>query len=72
MQNSGVSLWDEIIDIESEEFARLTACTFLSEGIRVYYIKDLVHTPMVVSPGLRQVACWDLDCREPFLAVCHN
>lgn len=32
----------------SDEFARLTACIFLSEGIKVHYFKKLVHTPLVV------------------------
>ncbi|EGF78536.1 hypothetical protein BATDEDRAFT_35697 [Batrachochytrium dendrobatidis JAM81] len=31
----------------SDAFARLTAAVFASKGIKVYYYRDLVHTPMV-------------------------
>jgi phosphoglucomutase len=33
----------------SEDFARLTAAAFLQRGIKVWYYKELVHTPLVVS-----------------------
>ncbi|KAI9010316.1 hypothetical protein CLU79DRAFT_773822 [Phycomyces nitens] len=31
----------------SEDFARLTAAAFLTRGFKVWYYKDLVHTPLV-------------------------
>ncbi|KAI9206097.1 uncharacterized protein BJ171DRAFT_422329 [Polychytrium aggregatum] len=31
----------------SDSFARLTAAVFLSQGVKVYYYPDLVHTPLV-------------------------
>ncbi|KAH6565777.1 hypothetical protein BASA50_003368 [Batrachochytrium salamandrivorans] len=31
----------------SDAFARVTAAVFASKGVKVYYYKDLVHTPMV-------------------------
>lgn len=33
----------------SEDFARLTAAAFLERGIKVWYYKELVHTPLVVK-----------------------
>ncbi|KAJ3271811.1 Phosphoglucomutase-3 [Terramyces sp. JEL0728] len=31
----------------SDSFAKLTAAVFLSKGVKVYYLKGLVHTPLV-------------------------
>ena len=31
----------------SDEFAKLTAAAFISRNVKVFYYKDLVHTPMV-------------------------
>jgi phosphomannomutase len=33
----------------SDSFARLTAAAFLQRGFKVWYYRDLVHTPLVVS-----------------------
>lgn len=33
----------------SERFAKLSAAVFLSKGFTVYYYRELVHTPLVVS-----------------------
>jgi phosphomannomutase len=33
----------------SDSFARLTAAAFIQRGLKVWYYKDLVHTPLVVS-----------------------
>jgi phosphomannomutase len=36
----------------SDAFARLAGAVFLKKGIKVYYYKKLVHTPMVRSRNL--------------------
>lgn len=33
----------------SDDFARLTAFAFIQRGFKVWYYKELVHTPLVVS-----------------------
>lgn len=33
----------------SKEFAQLTAATFIQRGFKVWFYKELVHTPLVVS-----------------------
>lgn len=35
----------------SDDFARLTAFAFIQKGFKVWYYKELVHTPLVVSGG---------------------
>jgi len=31
----------------SEEFAKLTAAVFIEKGFKIYYLHELVHTPLV-------------------------
>lgn len=33
----------------SKDLADVTAATFLAKGFKVFYFKDLVHTPLVVQ-----------------------
>lgn len=33
----------------SDDFARLTAFAFIKRGFKVWYYKELVHTPLVVK-----------------------
>jgi phosphoglucomutase len=41
----------------SDDFARLTAYAFIQRGFKVWYYKELVHTPLVVIIILYVNAC---------------
>src|SRR5215217_8667487 len=38
----------------SETFSKLTAGVFLSKGVKTFYYRGLVHTPLVVSSTLNR------------------
>ncbi len=43
----------------SDDFARLTAFAFLERGFKVWYYKELVHTPLVVKKFFILAIFWE-------------